>query len=842
MPKPVDLSDLTSETTTVDLTDLFESNTSPLKPKPGFKGDMTAKDRAYLAKAAKPNMVDRAAAFARSANREIIPTGGALAGGALGAEIGAFGGPFAPATIPLGGLIGALGGGMYAKHLQNTVGEAAPAIPRALGQSPERVALDEKMYPVATTLGSFAPSLVGGNELQRALTPKGSRVEAFLPPPKKAPVTTTRDRINETRAAAERQGVELPTSLTSPTGYRLSRVLPTAVGGGALNKAEEAAPESVGARIKQLADVYGKPTERGAAGEAIQSSADRWMEKGRKEGGDLIEMSYRLAGDTQLPPTSALKSVDEKIAMLEGNETVNRPLIRSLQEIRADMLADKPMTLQRAHDLRQSLYRIAQPEGMDAGLKAWLKGDLYNAIGTDIRAGLNVAADAGDKNARNALEAFDAGNATWARRKNIYNRALKKVLGSDMVEDLTDPSRPVLVADKPPEAAWEAVRNMAGNDRRAFQKTMAALDPEAQDTLRASVIASLGRSSDGSFSPATFLSDMHKIPVQTRVVLFGKENMAAMDDLQTIVRNISQADPRSHGWGSFGVEAAIAGMLGLHAGGPGGAAMTLPAVAGFNYAAARFLAKPDSLKWLAKLATASSKGSGAVNETMEALGKAASNRGALMPLYETMVKGMTAKPEAPTDAEASKEGFDPSALTDEELDKARGVDGEGATMTSGEVDPTVIEAIKGAEGTGDNPKSSAVGKGQFLDDTFVQYAKRLYPEEMKGKSDAEILSYRNAQIEGSNQTIEDYLLGEFTKDNSKVLSSIGAEASPGNIYLAHFFGPGDVQKVLKADPATPIEDVVSDAVISANASILRGKRVGDVISWATNEMSKRMSH
>ena len=61
---------------------------------------------------------------------------------------------------------------------------------------------------------------------------------------------------------------------------------------------------------------------------------------------------------------------------------------------------------------------------------------------------------------------------------------------------------------------------------------------------------------------------------------------------------------------------------------------------------------------------------------------------------------------------------------------------------------------------------------------------------MKGKSRAEILSYRNAQIEGSNQTIEDYLLNEFTKDNGKVLSEIGAESSPANLYLAHFFGPG----------------------------------------------------
>jgi hypothetical protein len=839
MPDPVDLSDLTTETKTVDLSDLFESNTSPLRQKPGFKGEMTAKDRAYLAKATKPNMVDRAAAFARAANREIIPTGGALAGGTMGAEIGAFGGPLAPVTVPLGGLIGALGGGMYAKHLQNTVGEAAPAIPRALGQSPERVALDEKLYPFATTAGSFAPSLVGGNELQRLMTPKGSKVEAFLPSPKTSRPASTRDRINETRMAAERQGVELPTSLTSPTGYKLSRVLPTAVGGAALGKAEEAAPEAVGARIKQLAEVYGKPTERGAAGEAMQSSANRWMEKARKEGGDLIEMSYRLAGDTQLPPTSALKSVDEKLAMLEGNETVNRPLIRSLQEIRADMLADKPMTLQRLHDLRQSLYRVAQPEGMDAGFKAWLKGDLYNALSTDIRAGLNVAADAGDKNARNALEAFDTGSETWARRKNVYNRALKKVLGSDMVEDLTDPARPVLIAEKSPEAAWEAVRNMAGNDRRAFQKTMSALDPEAQDTVRASVIASLGRSSDGSFSPATFLSDMHKIPVQTRVVLFGKENMAAMDDLQTIVRNISQAESRPHGLGSFGVEAAIAGLLGLHAGGPGGAAMTFPAVAGFNYAAARFLAKPDSLKWLARLGSASSQGTGAVNEAVTELGKAASNRGSLMPLYETMVRAMNAKPEEAA-AEAPPAGFDPSALTDEELDKARGTDGEAASMTSGEVDPNVIEAIKGQEGTGDNPKSTAVGKGQFLDDTFVDYAKKLYPEEMKGKSRAEILSYRNAQIEGSDQTIEDYLLNEFTKDNGKVLSEIGAESSPANLYLAHFFGPGDVQKVLKADPTTPIEDVVSNAVIAANASILKGKRVGDVISWASDMMSKRM--
>lgn len=631
------------------------------------KGTLTADDLKWINRQ-KPNALDRLGAGVRAATREIIPAGGATAGGVIGAEIGALGGPAAPVTVPLGALIGAIGGGLGMKASQDKALELAPKVAKTLGQDPQQRDRDQRTYPVTTTAASFLPALTTGNAMHRALTPKGALSLPFVDLGSKS---IPASEINATRMAAERQGVKLPSTMTSPTAHRISRTMPNVIGTGVIDRAEKHAPEAVGRTLDDLAAVYSKPTERGAAGARVQESAARSLETMRQQGSDKIEEANALAKGIALEPKFTMQYLDEQIAEMSKNPSANTPFIKWLSGIKGDLSnPENPLDVGSLRDLRHTLYRQTSPEGIAASDKSRLAGELWTRLTNDIRNGL-MDAGAENESAAKALAAFDEGSALWAKRKAVYDKALKKVIGADFAEDLSDPSNPVFVADKSPEEAWEAVRKMTTGDRRAFQKTMANLDPGAQDTVRASVIASLGRNDKGEFVASKFLSEMHQMPLQTRVALFGKENVAAMDDLVTITRNLQQIEPRQHGWGQYAAPTALLTMLGIGGGGAMGAAAGTLGALGINAGLAHVLAKPDSLRWMSRLASAAAKGKEPWDKAVTALGKAADNRASLVPLYEVVERSVKYAQEAPAgapEAEKSSQNVDIESMSDEELD------------------------------------------------------------------------------------------------------------------------------------------------------------------------------
>lgn len=153
---------------------------------------------------------------------------------------------------------------------------------------------------------------------------------------------------------------------------------------------------------------------------------------------------------------------------------------------------------------------------------------------------------------------------------------------------------------------------------------------------------------------------------------------------------------------------------------------------------------------------------------------------------------------------------------------------------------SVTNRILKIEGTAKNPASSATGTGQFIKETWLDVVKRNRPDLTKGRSDADILALRsNAQL-GAEMT-EVYRL-----ENIATLKKAGIEnPTPGNQYLAHFLGPGGAAAVLRADPNTPVGDVLAmvvgkkkaDEMIAANQSILANKTAGAVVAWSENLMA-----
>ena len=141
------------------------------------------------------------------------------------------------------------------------------------------------------------------------------------------------------------------------------------------------------------------------------------------------------------------------------------------------------------------------------------------------------------------------------------------------------------------------------------------------------------------------------------------------------------------------------------------------------------------------------------------------------------------------------------------------------------------------EGTGKNPMSSAQGKHQFIDSTFVDTARKTFPE-LANKSPAEILALRGQRLPNGTQ-IEDALEQRFRADNIASLTSAGIQPTPGNTYLAHFLGAGGARSVLGADPSTPVSQILDPRAIAANKSILEGKTAGDVAAWAASKFGNQ---
>ena len=149
----------------------------------------------------------------------------------------------------------------------------------------------------------------------------------------------------------------------------------------------------------------------------------------------------------------------------------------------------------------------------------------------------------------------------------------------------------------------------------------------------------------------------------------------------------------------------------------------------------------------------------------------------------------------------------------------------------------IVAAIAKAEGTGKNPKSSARGAFQFTDPTFVGMFKSMFPDRAKGMSDSAIVSLRDTP-EGDKLSAA--MGPEFTHQNMSKLQAAGHAPTPGNTYLAHFLGSAGALHILNAPADAPLERLLPQQVIEANPTVLKGKRVGDLLNWASNTVGKFM--
>jgi hypothetical protein len=112
-----------------------------------------------------------------------------------------------------------------------------------------------------------------------------------------------------------------------------------------------------------------------------------------------------------------------------------------------------------------------------------------------------------------------------------------------------------------------------------------------------------------------------------------------------------------------------------------------------------------------------------------------------------------------------------------------------------------------------NPRSTATGNGQFIDQTWLDTVKSARPDLVKGMSDQQILAMR------SDPALSKEMTAEYARQNAQTLEADGLPVTSATLALAHRFGPDGAKTILAASPDTKLSDILPKKVIDANPSL-----------------------
>ena len=133
-----------------------------------------------------------------------------------------------------------------------------------------------------------------------------------------------------------------------------------------------------------------------------------------------------------------------------------------------------------------------------------------------------------------------------------------------------------------------------------------------------------------------------------------------------------------------------------------------------------------------------------------------------------------------------------------------------------------------------NPRSTATGAGQFIESTWLSVLEKMKPGLIKKIGREAALNLRYDPVL-SKQATEVY-----AAENRDMLTRRGFEPTEGNIYLAHFAGPGGASALLSADPSASAGEILGEKVVKANP-FLKNMSVADIKDWAAKKMSSQPS-
>ena len=155
----------------------------------------------------------------------------------------------------------------------------------------------------------------------------------------------------------------------------------------------------------------------------------------------------------------------------------------------------------------------------------------------------------------------------------------------------------------------------------------------------------------------------------------------------------------------------------------------------------------------------------------------------------------------------------------------------------------LVERIIAVESSGDpnakNSRSSALGLGQFLDETWLDLVRSYRPDLTRGRSAIEILELRR------EPKLAREIITRFVARNILILRQRRLPVTAGTVYLAHFAGVGGAVAILSAPDNSDAALVLANAdttgrtkrerLIKAN-TFLEHFTVADLKAWADRKM------
>ena len=131
--------------------------------------------------------------------------------------------------------------------------------------------------------------------------------------------------------------------------------------------------------------------------------------------------------------------------------------------------------------------------------------------------------------------------------------------------------------------------------------------------------------------------------------------------------------------------------------------------------------------------------------------------------------------------------------------------------------------------TAANPRSTALGAFQFIKSTFLDVARRHFPDEIDEMTEREILALR------TNRDFSRRAALAYTHENAAFLTERGVEPTLAHLRLAFLLGPAGAVQLVEAPASQPVSKVFNRAVVRANPFMYRMKAT-DLIAKAAREM------
>jgi hypothetical protein len=161
-------------------------------------------------------------------------------------------------------------------------------------------------------------------------------------------------------------------------------------------------------------------------------------------------------------------------------------------------------------------------------------------------------------------------------------------------------------------------------------------------------------------------------------------------------------------------------------------------------------------------------------------------------------------------ASASAEETDKAQKGPERIEANVAAEAAPSAMTLETFLDRLMLAESGGQDAARNPRSTAVGPFQFIEETFLDVVRRHFADETMSLSAVALLALRQDRA-FARRAAEAY-----SKDNAAHLAREGIATSFTNLRLAYLAGPSGAVRVLRAPPQTRVSTLLSTAAVSAN--------------------------